>query len=109
MIDAKSGISGAGNKPSQTTHFSETNESLSIYKTNAHQHIPEIEQAISMFTGVDTTISFSLQSVAVMLLAYMANNRGVTSFLSIVKGNCTIDPFIFSCLLFEETFCTVVA
>ena len=46
IIDAKSGMSGAGNKPSQTTHFSETNENFSIYKINEHQHIPEIEQAI---------------------------------------------------------------
>ncbi|MFE3576996.1 hypothetical protein [Lysinibacillus sp. NPDC059133] len=76
---------------------------------NAYQHIPEIEQAILMFTGVDTTISFSLRSEAVMLLAYMANDQGVTSFLSIIKGNCAIDPFIFSCLLFEETFCKVIA
>ncbi|CAM5191639.1 N-acetyl-gamma-glutamyl-phosphate reductase OS=Lysinibacillus sphaericus OX=1421 GN=argC PE=3 SV=1 [Lysinibacillus sphaericus] len=59
VIDAKSGISGAGNEPSQTTHFSEVNESFSIYKTNTHQHIPEIEQAISMFANVETTITFN--------------------------------------------------
>ncbi len=63
VIDAKSGISGAGNKPSQTTHFSEANGSFSIYKTNTHQHIPEIEQAISMFAGVDTLISFNTHLV----------------------------------------------
>ncbi|WP_285395389.1 hypothetical protein [Lysinibacillus sp. fls2-241-R2A-57] len=68
----------------------------------------EIEQAILMFAGVDTTISFSLRGVTVMLSAYMANDQSFTSFLSIVKGNCAIYPFIFSCLLFEETFCTVV-
>ena len=57
VIDAKSGISGAGNKPSQTTHFSETNENFSIYKVNTHQHIPEIEQALSMFAQADTAIT----------------------------------------------------
>ena len=34
IIDAKSGVSGAGNQPSKMTNFSETNESLSIYKVN---------------------------------------------------------------------------
>lgn len=63
VIDAKSGISGAGNKPSQTTHFSEANENFSIYKMNTHQHIPEIEQAISMFAHVDTTITFNTHLV----------------------------------------------
>ncbi|WP_409370440.1 N-acetyl-gamma-glutamyl-phosphate reductase [Lysinibacillus sp. 38-6] len=63
VIDAKSGISGAGNKPSQTTHFSEVNENFSIYKTNTHQHIPEIEQAIAMFAGVETAITFNTHLV----------------------------------------------
>lgn len=63
VVDAKSGISGAGNKPSQATHYSEVNDNFSIYKTNTHQHIPEIEQAISMFTGIDTTISFNTHLV----------------------------------------------
>ncbi|WP_276523323.1 Asd/ArgC dimerization domain-containing protein, partial [Lysinibacillus fusiformis] len=48
VIDAKSGISGAGNKQSQTTHFSEANESFFIYKANTHQHIPRHSQALSM-------------------------------------------------------------
>lgn len=63
VIDAKSGVSGAGNKPSRTTHFSETNENFSIYKINEHQHIPEIEQAIEMFTGVKTAITFNTHLV----------------------------------------------
>ncbi|BDH62620.1 N-acetyl-gamma-glutamyl-phosphate reductase [Lysinibacillus sp. PLM2] len=63
VIDAKSGVSGAGNKPSQATHFSETNENFSIYKINEHQHIPEIEQAIDLFAGVKTTISFNTHLV----------------------------------------------
>ncbi|WP_427108480.1 N-acetyl-gamma-glutamyl-phosphate reductase [Lysinibacillus xylanilyticus] len=80
VIDAKSGISGAGNKPSQTTHFSEANESFSIYKTNTHQHIPEIEQAISMFSGVDTTISFNTHLVPM--------TRGIlsTSYAPVMSG-----------------------
>lgn len=63
IVDAKSGISGAGNKPSQGTHYSEANEGFSIYKANEHQHIPEIEQAIKNFAGVDTTITFNTHLV----------------------------------------------
>lgn len=80
VVDAKSGISGAGNKPSQTSHFSEANESFSIYKTNEHQHIPEIEQAISMFAGVDTSISFNTHLVPM--------TRGIltTSYAKVTEG-----------------------
>ena len=80
VIDAKSGISGAGNKPSQATHFSEVNESFSIYKTNTHQHIPEIEQSIAMFAGVDATISFNTHLVPM--------TRGIlsTSYAPVMPG-----------------------
>ncbi|WP_342573634.1 N-acetyl-gamma-glutamyl-phosphate reductase [Solibacillus sp. FSL K6-1781] len=82
VIDAKSGISGAGNKPSQATHFSEANESFSIYKINEHQHIPEIEQAISMFTDIETTITFNTHLVpmtrGILATSYAQVTDGVT-------------------------------
>lgn len=46
VVDAKSGTSGAGKKLSQSTHFSQTNENLQLYKVNQHQHIPEIVQEL---------------------------------------------------------------
>lgn len=82
VVDAKSGVSGAGNKPSQGTHFSETNENFSIYKINEHQHIPEIEQAIEMFAGVKTTISFNTHLVpmtrGILATSYAKAEAGVT-------------------------------
>mgnify|MGYP003516156776 FL=1 len=82
VIDAKSGISGAGNKPSNTTHYSEANESFSIYKINEHQHIPEIEQAISMFTDTETTITFNTHLVpmtrGILATSYAQVTEGVT-------------------------------
>jgi N-acetyl-gamma-glutamyl-phosphate reductase len=44
VIDAKSGISGAGKKPSDRTHFSENHGSVSAYGVFGHRHQPEIEQ-----------------------------------------------------------------
>ena len=46
IVDAKSGVSGAGKSPSATTHYSEMNENFKIYKVNQHQHIPEVEQQL---------------------------------------------------------------
>lgn len=82
IIDAKSGISGAGNKPSASTHFSEANEAFSIYKINEHQHIPEIEQAISMYGNVESTISFNTHLVpmtrGILATSYAKVNKGVS-------------------------------
>ena len=46
VIDAKSGISGAGKKPSDRTHFSENHGSVSAYGVFDHRHEPEIEQEL---------------------------------------------------------------
>ncbi len=46
VIDAKSGVSGAGKKPTERTHFSEAHGSVSAYKVFAHRHAAEIEQEI---------------------------------------------------------------
>ncbi|MEX5216377.1 MAG: N-acetyl-gamma-glutamyl-phosphate reductase [Nitrospiraceae bacterium] len=47
VIDAKSGISGAGRSPALPYHFPEAHESLEPYKIGLHRHIPEIEQELS--------------------------------------------------------------
>ena len=46
-IDAKSGVSGAGKKPSPRTHFSEVHGSVAAYGIFAHRHGAEIEQELS--------------------------------------------------------------
>jgi N-acetyl-gamma-glutamyl-phosphate reductase len=46
VIDAKSGVSGAGKKPSERTHFSECHGSVSAYAVSGHRHQPEIEQEL---------------------------------------------------------------
>jgi len=50
VIDAKSGISGAGKKATDRTHFSENHGSVSAYGVFGHRHQPEIEQELG--TGV---------------------------------------------------------
>jgi N-acetyl-gamma-glutamyl-phosphate reductase len=46
VIDAKSGISGAGKTPTERTHFSECYGSISAYGVFAHRHAAEIEQEL---------------------------------------------------------------
>jgi N-acetyl-gamma-glutamyl-phosphate reductase len=51
IIDAKSGVSGAGKTPTERTHFSECHGSISAYGVFAHRHAAEIEQEL----GTDVT------------------------------------------------------
>jgi N-acetyl-gamma-glutamyl-phosphate reductase len=50
IIDAKSGVSGAGRSPKLSTHFPECNENLSAYNVGKHRHTPEIDQVLTEIT-----------------------------------------------------------
>lgn len=59
IVDAKSGVSGAGRGVSLGVHYSEINESIHAYKVGTHQHTPEIEQEMMRQSGAETTIQFT--------------------------------------------------
>jgi N-acetyl-gamma-glutamyl-phosphate reductase len=57
IIDAKSGVSGAGRTPSHKTHYVTANENVNAYGVPRHRHIPEIEQELSAL-GADVRVTF---------------------------------------------------
>jgi N-acetyl-gamma-glutamyl-phosphate reductase len=58
-INAITGSTGAGVKPSSTSHFSWRNNNISIYKAFAHQHLMEIGQSLRQLqAGFDKAINF---------------------------------------------------
>ena len=59
IIDAKSGVSGAGRGVSLGNHFAEVNESIKAYKVGCHRHTPEIEEQLSNLAGKPVTLTFT--------------------------------------------------
>jgi N-acetyl-gamma-glutamyl-phosphate reductase len=59
VIDAKSGVTGAGRGLKQYTLFSEAGEGLSPYSVASHRHSPEIEQEIGSAAGAAVTVNFT--------------------------------------------------
>ncbi len=58
-VNAITGSTGAGQKPSATTHFSWRQNNLSIYKAFQHQHMAEIRQSLKQVQGyLDADIDF---------------------------------------------------
>ncbi|HEY1519578.1 MAG TPA: N-acetyl-gamma-glutamyl-phosphate reductase [Solirubrobacteraceae bacterium] len=57
IIDAKSGVSGAGRAATEKTHFVTADENINAYGVPSHRHIPEIEQELAML-GADVRITF---------------------------------------------------
>ena len=77
VIDAKSGISGAGRAPSERTHFSENHGSVSAYGLFTHRHVAEMEQELA------TTITFVPHLVpldrGILETIYLRTEAGVTA------------------------------
>lgn len=59
IIDAKSGVSGAGRGAGMGTHYSEVNENIKAYGVAQHRHTPEIEQEISRAAGHPVVVNFT--------------------------------------------------
>ncbi len=57
VVDAKSGVSGAGRTPSEKTHFVTADENLNAYGVPSHRHIPEIEQELAAL-GAPVRVTF---------------------------------------------------
>jgi N-acetyl-gamma-glutamyl-phosphate reductase len=82
IIDAKSGVSGAGRNPILPLHFSEANENFRAYKVNQHQHMPEINQELSKLAKVKVEVTFTPHLVPM--------NRGILSTIYFtLKGPLT--------------------
>jgi len=58
IADSKSGVTGAGKKLTDATHFPEANESVAAYKVGKHQHTPEMAQALSETSGKNVKVTF---------------------------------------------------
>jgi N-acetyl-gamma-glutamyl-phosphate reductase len=58
IIDAKSGVSGAGKKIAEDFLFVEANENFRAYRVGVHQHMPEINEVLSRLAGHKIKITF---------------------------------------------------
>ncbi|HET7420999.1 MAG TPA: N-acetyl-gamma-glutamyl-phosphate reductase [Candidatus Dormibacteraeota bacterium] len=79
IVDAKSGVSGAGRSAGMGVHFSEVNESVHAYAVEGHRHLAEIEQELAgakvtfvphlvpMTRGILATCYFDLKGSAAEL------------------------------------------
>ena len=78
IIDAKSGISGAGRSPALEYHFPESHEAIHAYKISKHRHLPEIEQELTRLSSGSSTFG-SLVPPIIFTPHLIPINRGILS------------------------------
>lgn len=59
IVDAKSGVSGAGRGLNLGSHFTEVFESVKAYNVGGHRHTPEIEEVLGGLAGEDINLNFT--------------------------------------------------
>ena len=94
IIDAKSGLSGAGRAPALPYHFAEANESITAYKLGSHRHIPEIEQELGVtvtFTPHLVPMTRGILSTAYVRLRQVRTTEQLTSLYRDFYKN---EPFV---------------
>lgn len=58
IYDSKSGVSGAGDSVSETTHYPNVDENINPYKMTVHRHVPEMRQEMA-FLGSSASVYFT--------------------------------------------------
>jgi len=79
VIDAKSGVTGAGRSAKETSLFAEVSEGINAYGVASHRHMPEIEQGLSVAAGREIKVSFTPH--------LMPMNRGILSTIYVRTAN----------------------
>lgn len=100
VIDAKSGVSGAGRGLKENTLFCESGEGLSPYAVGKHRHMAEIEQEIGAVAGKEIITNFTPHLIPMsrgeMVTSYVRLSDGVTAddLRNTLSARYSDEPFI---------------
>ncbi len=100
VVDAKSGISGAGRGTSSAAHFVSAAESVMPYKVGAHRHTPEMQQLLTQAAGREMSVMFTPHLVplvrGLLSTVYLDVEEGLTteSVVELYRGRFHAEPFV---------------
>ena len=100
VIDAKSGITGAGRSPKPHLHFPEANENLTPYNVGKHRHTPEIDQILSTWANMETNVVFTPHLIPMdrgeLVTAYADVPAGTAGedLLNVLRNFYKDEPFV---------------
>ena len=101
VVDAKSGVSGAGRSATPGSHYVTVDEAVAPYKVAAHRHTPEIEQALSVAAGCEVSVVFAPHLIpmsrGLLSTVYIevADDFTAADALELYRGRYSGEPFVF--------------
>ena len=97
FIDSKTGVSGAGKKCTETTHYVRVDENMFAYNAFAHRHAPEIREKVKDFSGKSFDMMFVPQLVPMvrgMLVSCYITLDSVVDAQALLKEFYSGEPFV---------------
>ena len=100
IVDAKSGITGAGRSAKEDLMFCEVNEDFRAYKVDKHQHLPEMEQELDRLAGRKIPMTFvphlapMNRGLYATLYVTLAKRISEASLRSLYERQYEEEPFI---------------
>ncbi|MEO2026078.1 MAG: N-acetyl-gamma-glutamyl-phosphate reductase [Fuerstiella sp.] len=100
IIDAKSGVSGAGRSPKLGTLYAECNESVTAYGIGTHRHTPEIEQVLTDIGGTQVQVAFNPhlmpmdRGILCSMYPRLKSPKSVEELLTVLREFYAKQPFI---------------
>jgi len=102
IVDAKSGVTGAGRKASVGTLLAEASESMKAYAVSGHRHLPEIRQGLELAAGKPVGLTF------VPHLTPMIRGIHATSYVNVVDKSIDLQG-LYESRYQDEPFVDVLA
>ena len=98
IIDAKSGVSGAGREAKQGSLFAEVGEGVHAYGVARHRHAPEIEQGLSEAAGRDVRVNFTPHLMpmnrGILATIYVRCRAGADALREALARRYADEPFV---------------
>ncbi len=97
VIDAKSGVSGAGREASAVTHFVSVDENVKPYGVGQHRHMPEIDQELALAGAKELAVTFTPHLVPLdqgeLVSCYVTLNEAV-DIAALYSAAYDSEPFV---------------
>lgn len=98
IVDAKSGVSGAGINPTPATHYPNISDNINPYAATTHRHMPEIQEKLGLFGNVRVSFTPHLVPVirGIISTVHCFPNQEITpdELLAIYKQQYQDEPFV---------------
>ena len=100
VVDAKTGVSGAGARPTSTVHYAHTEGSIRPYRVGRHQHTPEIERVLAAVGAEGVRVTFvphlvpAVRGVLTTCYVRMPSGTDPDAFAAVLRDAYGGEPFV---------------